>query len=213
MKNVYLSFVIMLQCGIAHSNDIIISNNNAASPPAPDITKNDCTVELGFKKVVVEQLLHAYLVSTDGNGRKTEIRSGPQNVDGSSTAISGNPFNCKNEDHKFGAIVPYIGKHGLLGKDSNGKDVFSPDGNATPVAWVPIKKSKQPTMCALSACLMNTVSTFTKMCKNYVMLGIDWTRNSNTTVSSALSACGVENPKPDAVNAPGWGQTWEGKGN
>lgn len=209
MKIVVMAIVMFLSKSPL-ANELIVTNNKTLDPPLADISKDDCSVELGFKPTPISnQLQHAYLVSTTGDGKKTEIRSGPQVFLGS-VANSGNPYNCKT-GHAMGAVVPYIGTHGLLGKNTEGQNIFSPDGNVEkPTAWVKVNSSKQKTMCALSTCLMKMVALLTKDCKNYIV-GIDWMRNSNTTISSAMAACGVENMKPAQVNAPGWGESWAGK--
>ena len=109
--------VLQLSFQTSYSADSVEKNNRAVNPPLVDANKTDCEVELLFKPTPIPgQSQHAYLVVDRGDGEKTEIRGGPQRYAGLEDQPSGNPFQCVTE-HKFGVVVPYIGKHGELGFD------------------------------------------------------------------------------------------------
>jgi hypothetical protein len=196
------------------SAETVAGNNKASNPPLLDANSDQCGVDLIFTPSPIPQKQHAYLVITRPDGTKTELRGGPQrgpdSGSGSSDQPPGNPFNCSTQ-HKLGVVVPYIGKHGLLGTDGQGKDLYSPDGNTAKVTQAAkITGSGTKNSCAIANCLMNSVKASAASCENYI-LGTAWYRNSNTIISTALEACGATDPKRADVSAPGWGEPWARK--
>jgi hypothetical protein len=192
--------------------DLVADSNKAVNPPAFDDSSNKCVIELRFKPTPLPgQTKHAFLVISESDGKQTEVRGGPQKEsvsDASSKNASGNPFAC-DTDHKFGAVVPYIGRHGKLGKGEGGEDVFSPDGEDEDISGrATISQAVLKSSCALANCLVSSVKQSASSCKNYV-LGAGWMRNSNTIISTALTTCGVNDPKPKDISAPGWGEEWD----
>mgnify|MGYP006908207794 CR=1 FL=1 len=191
--------------------DTVAEHNMAAEPPYVDGSKDSCRVELLFKPAVREDQ-HAYIIITDPAGKKTEVRGGPSkggggSSDGSGDQPSGNPFKCKTA-HNWGVVVPYIGQHGLLGKDVRGKPLYSPDGNVgTPTKVVSIEKSAQKTSCQLANCLIQSARASGQSCQLYTV-GTGKLRNSNTLISTALATCGVADPLPADISATGWGGGW-----
>lgn len=189
----------------------VAASNYAQQPPLIAGNSVNCSVKLYFKPVPFprDDSQHAYLVITGPDGAQIEVRGGPSKGGPSKQADqpSGNPFQC-NVAHPWGVVVPYIGKHGLLGKDAAGNDIYSPDGDVSqPTKTIPITKSAQTSMCALANCLMKIASADGKSCQLYTV-GVGKLRNSNTLASMALASCGVKDPKPDDVQAPGWGEAW-----
>lgn len=206
---ILLAGVFMSQAG--SSAETVAGNNKAANPPLLDAKSDRCGVDLVFTPSPIPQKQHAYLVVTGPNGTKTEVRGGPQrgpdSGSGSSNQPPGNPFNCTTP-HKLGVVVPYIGKHGLLGKDDQNKNVYSPDGNVASVTQTAkITSPGTKGSCAVANCLMNSVKASAASCENYI-LGTAWHRNSNTIISTALGACKAADPKRADVSAPGWGEPW-----
>jgi hypothetical protein len=208
---IFLAGILASQSSL--SAETVVGNNKATNPPLVDASKTTCGIELMFKPVpFLPQKQHAYLIITRPDGTKTEVRGGPQYsvVDGgtgSSEQPPGNPFSCSTT-HKIGVVVPYIGKHGLLGKDAGGNDLHSPDGNvlnSTQTAKIPASGARNS--CALANCLIESVKASGASCQNYI-LGTAWHRNSNTIISTALGACAVADPKRADVAAPGWGEPW-----
>jgi hypothetical protein len=186
------------------------ASNLAATPPLVPDENEACTVTLLFKPVLLRSQ-HSYLVITRPDGTKTEVRGGPSKIGREDRfAIhqpSGNPFKCKTND-RYGVVAPYVGLHGLLGQDEKGTDVYSPDGNvATPAHAITIDKSIHKTSCALANCLMQAASSNGKSCQPYD-LDTAKMRNSNTLVFTSLTACGVKDPLPLSVSAPGWYTPW-----
>ena len=197
------------------ADDTVAKENMAVNPPLVDANGANCAISLQFKAVAANDN-HGYLVVTRPDGSKTEIRGGPSKGGGIGTGSSGdqpsgNPFECSTS-HNWGVVVPYIGKHGLLGKDKDGHDVFSPDGNAgLPTKQIPITASAQKNVCQLANCLMKMVAASGKSCQLYTV-GTGKLRNSNTLMSTALAACGVTDPLPKGFSATGWGESWYQKG-
>jgi hypothetical protein len=200
----------------------VSEENRAADPPLLKSQSGSCKVTLMFKGAVGDDQ-HGFLVVTRPDGTKTEIRGGPSlggsgsdrssGSDQSSSGAqpSGNPFQCKNSEN-WGVVVPYIGRHGALGKDAKGHAIFSPDGNVMkPNGITPIDKTMDgKSTCMLADCLMTVVKAAGKSCLPYTV-GTGELRNSNTIISFALAACGVPDPLPKGISAPGWGGSWEKK--
>jgi hypothetical protein len=168
---------------------------------------------LAFKPAITDNIvdMHGFLVLTRPDGSKTELRGGPSHKgsgDFSDAGPVGNPFKCTIST-KWGVVVPYIGPHGKLGTDANGSALYSPDGNvADPKGTTQIAKTvdgKKP--CVLANCVMQLMSVAGKSCKPYTV-GIGDLRNSNTILTFALRACGVTDPLPTGISAPGWDAAW-----
>lgn len=187
----------------------VAEKNQATRPPAANGPPEACSISLAFKPAIGEGFddKHGYLVVTQPNGSKLELRGGPSHRGPSSSGMGpvGNPFNC-SVTTEWGVVVPYVGPHGKLGNDASGKEVFSPDGNvAAPVGVTAITTTadgKKP--CAIATCLMQVIQTAGKSCLPYTV-GTGELRNSNTIISFALAACGVKNPLPAGIQATGWG--------
>lgn len=206
--------------GIAQAGPIEDANL-AANPPMYAAGATACTAEFLLKPVSLVSDNHGYVVISGPDGEKLELRGGPSKFDssvglsipglissGSGDQPTGNPFNCTTT-HKLGVVVPYVGKHGLLGSDSGGNPIHSPDGNvSTPAFRTPIGKGAQPNTCAMANCMMTVIKAMGQSCKNYTA-GTGVLRNSNTLISLAMAACGVPNPLPTPMTATGWGNPWE----
>lgn len=213
MKSVWLVVVAGVASYTASglAADTVAGHNMAARPPYVDGNKETCGVELLFKPAVREDQ-HAYIIITRPDGKKTEVRGGPSRGGGSNSAgsgdqPSGNPFKCTTS-HNWGVVVPYIGQHGLLGKDAHGKTLYSPDGNIeTPTKVISIKESAQKTSCLLANCIMQSARASGESCQLYTV-GTGKLRNSNTLISTALATCGVADPLPTDISATGWGGGW-----
>lgn len=202
-------------CGMSFvaSADTIAEKNQVLKPPFVTGTSQSCSLTLAFKPAISEGIddMHGYLVLTRPDGSKTEIRGGPSHKgsgDLSDAGPVGNPFSCPLTT-KWGVVVPYVGPHGKIGKDSSGVDLFSPDGNIRDPKGVTndIKSFDNKKSCVLANCVMQMMHVAGKSCKSYT-LGIGELRNSNTIISFALSACGVANPLPPGITATGWGGSW-----
>ena len=192
------------------AEETVAKQNKAANPPLVDANSRRCAVSLQFTAVLNSDN-HAFLVVTRPDGSKTEIRGGPSkggSVSGGSSGNqpSGNPFACTTT-HNWGVVVPYIGRHGLLGKDKVGQDVYSPDGNTATAKQISITASAQNNMCQLANCLMQMVAASGRSCQIYTV-GTGKLRNSNTIISSALASCGVPDQLPKDLTATGWGNSW-----
>lgn len=210
-----------LSSSIAMSEPIA-ENNKAAAPPLFPSGASGCTLTLMFKPVFgTMQPQHAYVVVDNNSGQKLELRGGPSMGRGSGNWVpglvssgagpqpTGNPFSCSRTD-EWGFVVPYIGRHGALGTNSSGESVYSPDGNVAGPTWQgEFNTTAQPNACTLANCLMGMFKALGASCKPYFAAGTAKTRNSNTMVSAALAACGVADPKPASVSAPGWGTSWD----
>ena len=200
--------------------DPIADNNKAAAPPLFPSKASGCKLTLMFK-TVVSSTQHAYIVVDGNSGHKLELRGGPSMGRGSGNWVpglvssgagpqpTGNPFGCTRTE-VWGFVVPYVGRHGALGTNSVGESVYSPDGNVAGPTWQgEFNTTAQPNACTLANCLMGMFKALGASCKPYFAAGTAKTRNSNTIVSSALAACGVADPKPPSISAPGWGTGWE----
>lgn len=211
--------LVVLSSSIALS-DPIADNNKAAAPPLFPSEATGCTLTLMFKPVVSPHQ-HAYIVVDGNSGQKLELRGGPSMGRASGNSVpglvssgagpqpTGNPFGCSRTE-EWGFVVPYVGRHGALGTDSGGETAYSPDGNVAEPTWRGgFNTSAQSSACVLANCLMGMFKALGSSCKPYYSAGTAKTRNSNTMVSSALAACGVADPKPASVSAPGWGVHWE----
>ena len=193
----------------------IAESNRVTDPPMYKDRQSSCTATLMFKPVPKLSSVHPFVVVTGPDGKKIELRGGPSRGGGSDSAPglispgsgdqpTGEPFKCV-ATNKWGVVVTYIGPHGLLGKDAAGHEVFSPDGQvATVTATVPLGRGAQPNVCKLANCMMTILEAQGKSCKPYT-LGVGALRNSNTVISMALAACGVPDPLPPTLSAPGWG--------
>jgi hypothetical protein len=199
----------------------VVENNKIVNPPLYPGAATTCTATLRFKPVPFTTKQHSFIVVRGPDGRMLELRAGPAKggpagtiVPGQSGASSGdqpsgNLFSC-GSINDWGAVVHYVGAHGLLGSNAQGQQVFSPDGDvASPTATVQLGRGGQPDICKMANCVMTVMTAQARSCKPYMALGVAVTRNSNTAVSMALAACGVADPKPAAVDAPGWGAPWE----
>ncbi|MEP3639043.1 MAG: hypothetical protein ABJ358_15460 [Rhizobiaceae bacterium] len=115
--------------------DVISDNNKSSDPPLFPASSTSCSAELLFKAVdlpwPIDDDNHSFVVVTSPDGSMLELRGGTEK-----RGPSGNPFQCVDTGHEWGAVVPYIGKHGRLGDG-----VYSPDGNvANPSARVTLGK-------------------------------------------------------------------------
>lgn len=196
-----------------------LPNGNRTNKP-PYITNpniSQCSVDLRCNRVTpaihtqygsIPETAHCYLVITHPDGSQTEVRAGPLrngNSSGSSNnPVSDDPCGCDDGTREgWGPIVPYIGPHGP-GARPDGKD--SPDGTDSPDGGRPARVNIQltpptgVTACELANCLMRQVQATGVSCTQYSVLG----PNSNTTISSALSECGLSDIK-SPIFAPGWG--------
>ncbi len=196
----------------------IAESNQITNLPMFGAAATTCTATLQFKPVRARQQ-HAYIIVKGPDGKVIELRAGPAKGGPSGTVPgqispsagdqpTGNPFNCA-AINEWGAIITYIGPHGPLGTDVTGSTIYSPDGNvATPTATVPLNKGAQADICKLANCMMTVLQAAGRSCKAY-MNGSVRIRNSNTAISMSLSACGVDDPRPTSISAPGWGEVWE----
>lgn len=149
---------------------------------------------------------HAFIVIQTPEKQFFEVRGGPSKALASESFALGDVFSCKSV-HKLGIVAPYVGPHGILGKDGAGKNIYSPDGNAKPNASKRLDKGKQETVCALANCVMKVTHSLGKSCRKYIA-GVKWLRNSNTIISTALKECGAPTSLPEKIKAPGWDENW-----
>ncbi len=213
---VAMTFALLAAPGRAAS---ISESNKILTLPTFKDSDTKCSATLLFKPVTNNDQ-HGFVVVKGPDGKELELRGGPSKGGGTSAWVpgrisqasgdqpTGNPFNCSTS-HKWGVIVPYVGPHGLLGKDAAGNTVYSPDGNVpNPTAAVSLGPGAQANVCKLANCIMTILQAQGKSCKIYTV-GVGALRNSNTVVSMALAACGLSDPLPRSISAPGWGSNWE----
>ncbi|MCG6154466.1 RHS repeat-associated core domain-containing protein [Rubinisphaera margarita] len=182
-------------------------------PYIGDAGELTCGVELKFTTAFWEPDRHALIVITAPDGSKIEVRGGPMH--GSSSGPTsrqeiGNPYDCdEDRDGPWGPVIGYVGPHGFLGRDREGKEIYSNDGRPGQVynSVVPIKARGGRSICELANCIMRVAKALGNSCQDY-NIGTGKMRNSNTFISSILSTCGVGDPKPKDVVAPGWGEPW-----
>lgn len=199
--------------------DSIAEANQAPDPPIISNSETSCKAGLFFKPVI-NNSQHAWVVVTRPGGEKLELRAGPQGGGSGSEIVpglivsnaaqqpTGNPFECGAGGPSWGVVTPYVGLHGRLGTDASGRDIYSPDGNvATPTAQFDLGSGAQDNICAMANCMMQMIKALGASCKNYQVGTLP--RNSNTVISQALASCGVADPKPINIDAPGWGRSWE----
>jgi hypothetical protein len=197
----------------------ISESNKILELPLFKQTETNCSASLLFKPVVNSDQ-HAFVVIQGPDGKTLELRGGPSKGGGTSTMVPGrisaasgdqpigNPFKCSTS-HNWGVVVPYVGPNGPIGKDSAGKDIYSPDGNTpNPTATISLGPGAQGNVCKLANCIMTILQAQGRSCKIYTV-GTGALRNSNTVISMALASCGVPDPLPKTISAPGWGSPWE----
>ena len=192
-----------------------LNGNQAGNPPyITNAAASNCSIEFRCNAVKVGQK-HCYLVITNPDGSLTEVRAGPQNegpLPGSDSSMSqgpvGDPCGCGGGGTGgWGVVVPYIGPHGPNARPDG---TSSPDGDLQkkPITdRAPVSVPAGMNGCELGNCLMREMNAIGNSCQDYV-LGIGWSRNSNTAISTILTRCGAVDPKPDNVRAPGWGEAW-----
>ncbi len=197
MRSLFLVATLLIWNSTTIFADPITDNNKVLAPPLYAEGDRNCTAELLFKPLAnIEN--HAYVVVTGPNGSQLELRGGPEKG-----GPTGNPQSCAATNHPWGAVVAYIGKHGLLAEG-----VHSPDGNvSSPSARVEIGAGAQSNVCKMANCMMTVMKSLGASCENYI-LGVAKMRNSNTIVSQALASCGVPDPLPNGLTAAGWGESW-----
>lgn len=196
--------------------DTVSQNNLAANPPLFSSSASTCSAEFQLKPAGVKDG-HGFVVVTGPDGQKLELRGGPSkggsdgiSVPGSSGSgdqPSGNPFACATS-HEWGVVVPYVGRHGKLGNDSSGADIYSPDGNPNLLYNTGIGPGAQKNVCVLANCMMTVIKALGASCKLYTV-GVGQLRNSNTLISQAMASCGVQDPLPAGMTATGWGNSWD----
>lgn len=207
-----LAVVGLLSTGAGAGAITIAEKNQVTNLPTISGAPDACKISLAFKPAIGDGFndKHGYLTVTQSNGAKLELRGGPSHRGPSSAGMGpvGNPFGCSTAT-EWGVVAPYIGPHGKLGVDANGKDVFSPDGNVpAPQSVTAITTSADgKKTCAISTCLMQVIQAAGKSCLPYTV-GTGELRNSNTIISFALASCGVKNPLPAGITATGWGGSW-----
>lgn len=201
----------------AASAETVAENNRAGNPPLFTSEDTNCTAEFKLKSAGANDR-HGFVVITGPDGRLLELRGGPSqggsggssapgSSSGSGPQPSGNPFGCETSS-RWGVVVPYVGLHGRLGTDDAGLVIYSPDGVAADVNYsVSIGPGTQPNICKMANCMMTIIKALGASCKNYTV-GTGALRNSNTLISLALSSCGVSDPLPAGISAPGWGAGW-----
>lgn len=182
--------------------DVVSDNNKSSDPPLFPASSTSCSAELLFKAVdlpwPIDDDNHSFVVVTSPDGSKLELRGGTEK-----RGPSGNPFQCVDTGHEWGAVVPYIGSHGRLADG-----VYSPDGDVTnPSARVTLGKGPHDNICAMANCVMGIMKALGQSCEKYIV-GTAWMRNSNTMVSQALAACGMPDGRPASLTASGWGEPW-----
>lgn len=214
-----LAPAILIFCPLAAYAQSVAQNNLAANPPKISSSSGACSATFNLKSAGIGDV-HAFVVVSLPSGSLLELRGGPSIGGGGSISApgsipgssgpqpSGNPFNCTTS-HKWGVVVPYVGPHGKLGTDASGNAFYSPDGIASQVTYrSALGPGAQDNICSMANCMMTTIKALGASCKNYTV-GTGALRNSNTLIAFALSSCGVPDPIPANVSAPGWGTRWE----
>lgn len=212
------SLPVIFMTALSASAETVAENNMAASPPLYPGEVTGCTAEFKLKPAGVSDH-HGFVVIAGPDGKLLELRGGPSagGSDGSSAPTlvppgsgeqpAGNPFSCETS-HNWGVVVPYVGTHGNLGADEGGSPIYSPDGIAADHTFsVDIGPGAQQNICAMANCMMTVIKALGASCKDYTV-GTGDLRNSNTLISMALSSCGVPDPLPAPMSAPGWGAGW-----